>query len=154
MPNTGLAREGLDKFYTTSAVAKACVDKLMEIAPINRQRDVVVEPSAGAGAFVKHLKPLTRNGIYFDIDPAAPETPPTPESNIAMMHKYSARIDTHREAWASTQRMLNSQKKNDEGHMWDLADALFDCHAGDHTGNEHCMKLKQEYDALYRKHYG
>jgi len=81
------------------------------------------------------------------------EASPTPESNIAMMRKYSDRIDTHREAYASTQRLFNSKKKNDERHMWNLADLLFDCHAGDHAESAECRKMKQQYDALYQKHY-
>jgi len=78
----------------------------------------------------------------------------TPESNIAMMYKYSARVDLHREAWASTQRLFNSEKKNDEGRMWNLADSLFDCHASHHAGSAECRKMKEQYDELYRKHYG
>lgn len=84
----------------------------------------------------------------------APEAPPTPVSDIAMMHKYSARIDTHREEWSSASRIFNSEKKRDEERMWNLADALFDCHACHYADSAGCTNLKQEYDALYEKHHG
>ena len=51
--------EGLDKFYTSERFAKQCVDFLFEHFPRARF-DLVVEPSAGNGSFVRHLSTATR----------------------------------------------------------------------------------------------
>jgi hypothetical protein len=53
--DTGLSRKKLaDKFYTVDAVAKKCVDTLMPLVE-NPGGFAWIEPSAGAGAFLKHM---------------------------------------------------------------------------------------------------
>lgn len=60
-------KEGLDKFYTSESFAKECVDCLFE--HFSRTRfDLVVEPSAGNGSFVRQLSNLA-NVDAIDIAP-------------------------------------------------------------------------------------
>ena len=83
-----------------------------------------------------------------------PEAPPTPMCDVAMMHKYSARIDTHHEECARTGWIFNSQKRKDEKRMSKMADILFDCHACHRSNSMDCSILKHQYDALYKKYHG
>jgi hypothetical protein len=55
MTTTGLLRDTIDKFYTLPDVVKTCVDTLRSLGYI-RQGDLIIEPSAGAGAFSTILK--------------------------------------------------------------------------------------------------
>jgi hypothetical protein len=56
----------MDQFYTTDTIAQHCIDTLSSHVSISSY-DVVLEPSAGKGAFYKLLPPKTRIGI--DLDP-------------------------------------------------------------------------------------
>lgn len=60
----GGARQELDKFYTKDEVALSCIET---ISPLISQSDVVVEPSAGAGAFSRQIK--HPNLKAFDLEP-------------------------------------------------------------------------------------
>ncbi len=73
MAQTGRFREGLDKFYTAAVVAKQCVDLVKQNCQINKSHDIVIEPSAGNGSFIRYLKPLTRKNVFIDIAPESPE---------------------------------------------------------------------------------
>ena len=55
-----------DKYYTEDALAKHCVDKTYEI--IGDDWDRVIEPSAGAGAYLKYLP---KDTLAYDIAPEA-----------------------------------------------------------------------------------
>lgn len=55
-------RDSLDRFYTKSNVAKRCIDAVLEITD---DYDLIIEPSAGSGAFSKHLP----KNYAFDIFP-------------------------------------------------------------------------------------
>lgn len=61
----------LDQFYTSDAVAKSCVEALMEVLPAlgYESRVEFLEPSAGAGAF---LRALPAPVIAYDLDPKWP----------------------------------------------------------------------------------
>ena len=61
-----MAKIPLDKYYTEDALAKHCVDKTYEI--IGDDWDRVIEPSAGAGAYLKYLP---KDTLAYDIAPEA-----------------------------------------------------------------------------------
>ena len=48
-----MAKIPLDKYYTEDALAKYCVEKTFEI--LGSDWDRIIEPSAGAGAYLKYL---------------------------------------------------------------------------------------------------
>lgn len=58
----------LDKFYTKPEVSESCVDTFISNVKIRKQ-DLIVEPSAGGGSFIKTLKKLNCNKIFLDIAP-------------------------------------------------------------------------------------
>ncbi len=61
-----MAKIPLDKYYTEDALAKHCVDKTYEI--IGDDWDRIIEPSAGAGAYLKYLP---KDTLAYDIAPEA-----------------------------------------------------------------------------------
>lgn len=64
---TGLKRDTKDAFFTVPAIAKACIDAFHEhVRP--SPLDIVIEPSAGSGAFSLQ----TKCDYAFDIDPQHP----------------------------------------------------------------------------------
>lgn len=64
----GLNREGNDKFYTKKEIVKICYDIISEKNIIQKE-DLVIEPSAGNGAFIEFIKLLTNNYRFYDISP-------------------------------------------------------------------------------------
>jgi len=60
-----LGKDRLDKFYTKRTIARRCLD----ILDLSRY-DVLLEPSAGDGAFFDLLPPAQREG--YDLEPAHP----------------------------------------------------------------------------------
>lgn len=64
----GLERNTLDKFYTKSNIVELCITKMKENLII-KKTDVIIEPSAGNGAFSKKLKEIYNNVIAIDIQP-------------------------------------------------------------------------------------
>jgi len=68
LQDTGKFRENKkDQFYTSEAVAKHCVNKILEL--IKNSKDYLfIEPSAGNGIFMKSL-PESYNVIGIDIEP-------------------------------------------------------------------------------------
>jgi predicted RNA methylase len=83
--NNRAVNGGADDYFTTSYVADLCVESLMKVVtdkrrPISKQRQhTFVEPSAGAGAFIKSLASndiataLPTRVVALDINPAEPE---------------------------------------------------------------------------------
>lgn len=65
---TGLARETTDKFYTSSQCANLCINTFKENINITNN-DIIIEPSAGNGAFVELLKNITQKCFFYDIEP-------------------------------------------------------------------------------------
>ncbi len=57
----------LNKFYTEPTLASSLVDNLLSIYDIRNM--LIVEPSAGAGAFVRPLRKLGFNVLALDIEP-------------------------------------------------------------------------------------
>lgn len=64
----GLCRNTIDKFYTKSNIAKLCTNALKKHIKINAA-DLIIEPSAGNGAFIGELKRLTCEHRFYDIEP-------------------------------------------------------------------------------------
>ena len=64
----GLARNTIDKFYTKPNIAKLCTNALKKHIKINAP-DLIIEPSAGNGAFIVKLKRLACDHRLYDIDP-------------------------------------------------------------------------------------
>lgn len=65
----GLRRNTVDKFYTKPDVVEICIAKIKEILPICNVNDLIIEPSAGNGAFISGIKTLTNHYRFYDIDP-------------------------------------------------------------------------------------
>jgi hypothetical protein len=68
----GLSRNTIDKYYTKSNVVNQCLDKIKEYINIH-ENDLIIEPSAGNGAFISGIKQLTSNYKFYDIIPENPE---------------------------------------------------------------------------------
>lgn len=70
MQDTGKFRTNdKDQFYTSPAVAKACIESVLKELPYTRQA-LWIEPSAGAGAFLKEV-PLGIRTLGIDLEPKA-----------------------------------------------------------------------------------
>ena len=61
-----MAKIPLDKYYTEDSLAEYCVNKTFEILGADWER--IIEPSAGAGAYLKYLP---ENTLAYDIAPEA-----------------------------------------------------------------------------------
>jgi predicted RNA methylase len=68
MKVTGLNRDTTDKFYTKHETVDICINKINSTIKINKE-DIILEPSAGNGSFVKSLLALSNNCIFLDISP-------------------------------------------------------------------------------------
>ena len=64
----GLKRNAIDKFYTKKEVALYCINLLKQYITINID-DLVIEPSAGNGAFIDAIKSLRCNYEFYDLEP-------------------------------------------------------------------------------------
>lgn len=65
----GLSRNTIDKFYTQKNIVNLCIDTLKEsLININKD-DLIIEPSAGNGAFITKIKTLCDNYTFYDIQP-------------------------------------------------------------------------------------
>jgi hypothetical protein len=64
----GLQRNTIDKYYTNSAAVNICIENIKKYV-IPNDFDVIIEPSAGNGAFITGIKSLTYNQIFYDIEP-------------------------------------------------------------------------------------
>lgn len=59
----------LDKYYTNPTIADKCCKYLNQVLKIDRQKDLIMEPSAGDGAFINGINKLCENTIFIDISP-------------------------------------------------------------------------------------
>lgn len=66
--NKGLHRNIIDKFYTKNKIVDLCMENIKKYLTIE-QNDVIIEPSAGNGAFINNIKNITSNYIFYDIEP-------------------------------------------------------------------------------------
>jgi len=65
----GLRRNAIDKYYTKDSVAELCLNMVKQTIQINTADDFIIEPSAGNGAFIAGIKTLTRNYLFYDVEP-------------------------------------------------------------------------------------
>jgi hypothetical protein len=65
---TGLTHNSIDKFYTNDNVVKLCMQYVKEYLQID-ENDIIVEPSAGNGAFIHEIKSISRNFKFYDLIP-------------------------------------------------------------------------------------
>ena len=64
----GLNRNIIDKYYTKDSIAEMClneVKKYLQPTP----NDLIIEPSAGNGSFIKGIKSITNNFRFYDLEP-------------------------------------------------------------------------------------
>jgi len=68
MPKTGMKRDTKDQFYTKRDVSTKCIELFMnEVKPC--KNDIIIEPSAGDGAFSDYFKENQCNIDAYDIEP-------------------------------------------------------------------------------------
>lgn len=66
--HTGLNRNILDKFYTKQLVVLECMKNIEKYIKVTKD-DIIIEPSAGNGAFIDYIKSYSQNYIFLDIAP-------------------------------------------------------------------------------------
>ena len=66
--NKGLNRNTIDKYYTKDSIVDLCLDLIKKYLEV-KQDDLIIEPSAGNGSFIKGIKSITNNYIFYDLEP-------------------------------------------------------------------------------------
>jgi hypothetical protein len=61
----GLKRDVKEKYYTKSEIVKLCMENISHI----KKNDIIIEPSAGNGAFIESIKKITKNYYFYDLYP-------------------------------------------------------------------------------------
>jgi predicted RNA methylase len=69
MNSVGLNRDFTDKFYTKKEVVEYCIENIKKYILIDYEKDLIIEPSAGNGAFINSIKVLSKNNIFYDLYP-------------------------------------------------------------------------------------
>jgi len=64
----GLKRNTIDKYYTKSNVVNNCIELIKTHLTITKD-DLIIEPSAGDGAFIPSIKQLTNHFKFYDLEP-------------------------------------------------------------------------------------
>jgi hypothetical protein len=64
----GLTRNTIDKFYTNDNVVQICIQYFKEYINIDTN-DIIIEPSAGNGSFIKYIDEIKCEHEYYDIEP-------------------------------------------------------------------------------------
>ena len=64
----GLSRNTIDKYYTKDNVVDWCLNFVKTYIQINSD-DLIIEPSAGNGSFIKGIKSLSNNFRFYDLEP-------------------------------------------------------------------------------------
>ena len=64
----GLKRNTIDKYYTKKSVVDICLELFKKYINIT-DNDIIIEPSAGNGAFINSIKNLCNNYLFYDIEP-------------------------------------------------------------------------------------
>jgi hypothetical protein len=59
----------LDKYYTKNNVSKYCCNLVNKYIKIDYENDLIIEPSAGNGSFIKWIDKICKNKLYLDICP-------------------------------------------------------------------------------------
>lgn len=61
-----------DKYYTKNSIVKLCINAIKNFVNISND-DLIIEPSAGNGAFIDDIKSLSNHYLFYDIKPEHPE---------------------------------------------------------------------------------
>lgn len=72
MITTGLHRDQMDKFYTNPSVVKICMEYIRLTLTIDPE-DIIIEPSAGNGAFLSEIEGMSEHTFFYDIAPEHPK---------------------------------------------------------------------------------
>lgn len=64
----GLQRNTIDKYYTTSRAVEYCLGLFRQSISV-AENDIIIEPSAGNGAFIDGIKSISSNYRFYDIEP-------------------------------------------------------------------------------------
>ena len=64
----GLNRNTIDKYYTKKEVVDDCIELIKNHINI-LDKDIIIEPSAGNGAFIEGIKTLSKNYKFYDLMP-------------------------------------------------------------------------------------
>ena len=64
----GLNRNTIDKYYTKDVAVELCLNLVKKYLHITRD-DLIIEPSAGNGSFIRCIKSLTSNFKFYDLEP-------------------------------------------------------------------------------------
>jgi predicted RNA methylase len=64
----GLKRNTIDKYYTKPNVVNNCINLIKTHITITKD-DLIIEPSAGNGAFIPYIKQLTNHFKFYDLEP-------------------------------------------------------------------------------------
>jgi hypothetical protein len=65
----GLKRNTTDKFYTCQSAVELCLNLVQEHITIAVDEDLIIEPSAGNGAFISGIHALSNTILFYDIEP-------------------------------------------------------------------------------------
>jgi predicted RNA methylase len=66
--STGLTRNAIDKYYTNDITVELCISYIKKYLQICKN-DLIIEPSAGNGSFIKAIKLLSNNFKFYDLYP-------------------------------------------------------------------------------------
>lgn len=69
MNKKGLKRNTIDKFYTKPEIVNNFNNLIKSKLKIDKKNDLIIEPSAGEGAFINIIKNLCDNYLFYDIKP-------------------------------------------------------------------------------------
>lgn len=64
----GLKRDTSDKFYTNPSTVEICLNAIKQYLRI-LPNDLIIEPSAGNGAFIEGIKTLSNHYMFYDLEP-------------------------------------------------------------------------------------
>lgn len=62
----------LDKYYTNPDIAEYCIKIFSDYIDINKNKDIIIEPSAGNGSFIPAIQKICNRHIFIDIAPEHP----------------------------------------------------------------------------------
>ena len=65
----GLKRNTIDKFYTKSSIVKECCLNIQKCINIGKMTDIIIEPSAGNGAFIESINSICDKTYFYDLKP-------------------------------------------------------------------------------------
>lgn len=66
--SSGLKRDTIDKYYTNHFIVDEII-KIIKTQNIINKNDLIIEPSAGNGAFINGIKSLSNHYLFYDIEP-------------------------------------------------------------------------------------